>query len=105
MRILQKFARGAHIRKGGLNPLNHDGFDLARTAPPECSGVFVFRRCKTGDDLLKGGKFDHDDTREFVRTFHDLKTPTPSQYLAAELCNDCGHKVRVLLVLDGVVDL
>src|SRR5215475_4310627 len=104
MRILPKCARGTRPEDGGLNPVNHDGFDFASAAASECSSLVVFRRCETGDALLEGWKFDHDKTMEFVWTFHDLKTSAPSKHLATKLLDNRGHKVGVLLVLDGVVD-
>src|SRR5262245_1868906 len=92
------------LPRGQSHPFDHNRLDLAGAPASECSSRVVFRRCETGDALLEGWKFDHDESMEFVRTFHDLKTSAPSQYLATKFFDNRGHKVSVLLVLDGVID-
>src|SRR5262249_8362895 len=84
---------------------DHDGFDLAGAAAAEGGGAVVLVGGEAGDALLEGGKLDHYEAVKFVRAFHDLVAPAARQHLAAELGNDAGYQVRVLLVFDRVVDL
>ncbi len=62
-------------------------------------------RCKTCGALLQGRKLNHNETVEFVGTFHDLEAPAARQHLAAEFGDDAGHQVGILLVLDRIIDL
>src|SRR5579885_3100654 len=89
---------------GGLNALNHDRFDFTRTAATEGGRAVVFRRLEARHPLLESGKFDHDETMEFVRTFHNLKSAAARKHLAAELGDDGRHQIGVLLVFDWIVD-
>src|SRR5262245_14265843 len=97
-------ANSPHRVVGRSHAFDHDGFDFASATATKGGGLVVFRRFEAGDALLEGRKFDHYETTEFVRAFHDLKTSAAGQYLAAKLCENVGHKVSVLLVFDRIVD-
>src|SRR5258708_39898013 len=77
---------------------DHDGFDLARAAAPECRGGVVFGRFEAGYTLLEGRKLDDDEAVKLVRPFHDLEAAAARQHLAAELGDDPGHQIGKFFV-------
>src|ERR1700736_5535283 len=84
---------------------DHDGFDLARPAAPECRGGVVFRRFEACHALLEGRKLDDDETVKLVRPFHDLEAAAARQHLAAELGDDPRHQIGIFLVFDRIGDV
>src|ERR1700747_1624821 len=84
---------------------DYDGLDLARAGAAEGRGAVVFGRGDAGDALLEGWELDHHEAVEFCRPFHDLVAAAAREHLAAELGDDGGHEVGVLLVFDRVINL
>src|SRR5262249_4489213 len=84
---------------------DHDGLDLARSFAAEDRSAIVFGRGEAGDTLLERGKFDHHETVELVRPFHDAVAAAAREHLAAALGNDAGNEIGVFLVFDRIIDL
>src|SRR6185437_16656377 len=68
-------------------------------------GLAVLARFVAGDRLLEARERDDDETVKFLRALEDLEPAAARQELAAELLQDAGRQVGVLLVLIGIVDL
>src|SRR6185437_16175352 len=86
----------------GVAAVDDDVLDLAGAVAAEGCGRLVLGRVEAGDRLLEGRKLDHHVAGEFLRTFHDLKTPAARQHLAAVLVEDRPQRVGVLLVFDRI---
>ena len=92
------------MHSGRVTALHDDGFDLAPSIAAESRSLIVFRRGETAHARFQSGKFDHDETVEFLWSFHDLVAPTASQDLTAMLADDRGDLIGILLVFDRIVD-
>src|SRR5271165_4804810 len=112
-RILELFQRpapaparaaAAPSLRRGVAGFDDDRLDLAGAGATERRGLVVFLRFEAGDALRERRKLDHHEAVKLVRPLHDLIAPAAGEDLAAELGDDAGDPVGVLLVFDGVDD-
>src|SRR5713226_1111260 len=100
------------FRAGGDSSLRRgfSGFDHHQLVLPDAvsaakgRGLLVFLRVEAGDALFERRKLDDDEAVEFLRTLENPVAPAAGEYFGAVLREDRRHALRVLPVLDGIVD-
>jgi hypothetical protein len=85
-----------------FDALDDHGFDLPGTGATERGGAIILNRGEAADASRECRELDHHEAMEMVRTFHDLKSPTPGEHLSAMTRHNVGDEIGIFLVVDRI---